>query len=89
MEYLKAFNALKNTFHYSLGADYVDGFDTPRGFPGTFPIVQPANKVSEELFLVEDQNKGTGDLSVMFMTMGQFIDHDMGLSTHPDCRNPE
>ena len=67
---------------FFIAADYVDGVDTPRGFPGTTPVVQPANKITDELFNVEQQNKGTGDISVMFMTFGQFLDHDLGIAVH-------
>lgn len=75
-------------FHYPfIGADYVDRVDTPRGFPGTFPEVPPANKVSQALFNVEHTNKGNGHLTVMFMTFGQFLDHDLALSTHPECHD--
>ena len=73
-----------NSYNSTLGAKYVDGFDIPRGFPGT-PNIPTAIEVSNELFKVEHQNKGTGDLSVLFMTFGQFLDHDITLATHPEC----
>lgn len=72
-----------------IGAQYADNFDTPRGFPGTSPVIPTANQVSEELFKVENQNKGTGDLAVMFMTMGQFLDHDMSVSPEGECHIEE
>ena len=70
------------TSQFFKGADYVDGFDTPRGFQGTKPFVQPANKITDELFKVEHHDKETGDMSVLFMTFGQFLDHDVGLAAH-------
>lgn len=73
---------------FILGAQYAGDDDTPRGFPGT-PSIPLANQVSEELFKVEEQNKGTGDLSVMYMTMGQFLDHDMSVSPHGSCNVQE
>lgn len=78
-------DASENIFFQLTGADYVDGTDTPRGFPGTSPVVPPANQVSNATFRVERTNKGNGHLTVLFMTFGQFFDHDLALATHPEC----
>lgn len=68
-------------------ASYVDGFDTPRGFPGTDPLLPPANEVSTNLFPVERsderERENRDNLSVLFMTFGQFLDHDIALAPHP------
>lgn len=52
--------------------------DTPRGFPGTNPILPPPNAVSQELFQVETTNTGSiRRITAIFMTFGQFLDHDI------------
>lgn len=67
-------------------ASYAGGKDTPRGFPGTRPIVPPANKVSKVAFQVEQENKGNSrKLSILLMTFGQFLDHDVALVRHAEC----
>ncbi|XP_057310483.1 myeloperoxidase-like [Hydractinia symbiolongicarpus] len=71
-----------------LPADYVDrgNLDTPRGFPGTFPIVPTAHEVSQAVFGVQFRNRQRSrGLSAMFMAFGQFLDHDIGYTTHPTC----
>jgi len=63
-----------------LDAEYVDKYkyDVPRGYPGFQPKLEPANKVSQELFQVEKETKGSRKhLSTLFMTFGQFVDHDI------------
>lgn len=76
-------------FHLIAGASYVDKFsiDVPKGFPHTKPKVKPANEISEKLFEVE--NKGSGNkkkLSSIFMTFGQFLDHDFTLVHEEKCK---
>jgi len=69
-------------------ADYVDAnkLDTPRGFPGTKPVVAPPNRVSQAIFTAGKINKGNDEkLAVIFMTTGQFLDHDMVSGTHGPC----
>ncbi|XP_057290808.1 peroxidasin homolog [Hydractinia symbiolongicarpus] len=69
-----------------LPGDYVDGVDTPRGFPGTSPVVPTANQVAGAVFSLQNQNvQRTRGLSAMFMAFGQFLDHDFGLTEHPSC----
>ena len=73
---------------FSLDADYVDKrrTDTPRGFPGTRPKVPPANEVSMAVFEAKKINGGNKNkLSTLFMTVGQFLDHDFALSDHGKC----
>ena len=58
-------------------ASYVDGITIPRGFPGT-PVIPTAHEVSEAIFNVEQTNTGNdNELAVAFMTIGQFLDHDV------------
>ena len=69
-------------------ADYVDRrkTDTPRGFPGTLPIVPPPNMVTQDIFEAKTQNQGNRDkLAVIFMTIGQFLDHDIAFGDHGEC----
>ncbi|XP_057290907.1 peroxidase skpo-1-like [Hydractinia symbiolongicarpus] len=67
-------------------ADYVDNLDTPRGFPGTTPTVPTAIQVSNAIFTVQRRNRQRArGLSAMFMAFGQFLDHDIGYTTHPTC----
>ncbi|XP_057291870.1 lactoperoxidase-like [Hydractinia symbiolongicarpus] len=70
-----------------VAADYVDGIDTPRGFPQTIPIVPTARQVSDAVFRVQNVNiqRARRGLSAMFMAFGQLLDHDIGLTTHPSC----
>ena len=73
-------------------ARYVDRrqVDTPRGFPGTSPVIPSANKVSMAAFEAIETNGGNSKkLSTLFMTVGQFLDHDFGLSLHGRCRITE
>lgn len=71
-----------------LGADYVDllNLDTPRGFPGTKPVVSTPHEVAGAVFSahIENVQRARG-LSSMFMAFGQFVDHDVGLTLHPSC----
>ena len=70
------------------GARYVDRrqVDTPRGFPGTSPTIPSANKVSMVAFEALETNGGNSrKLSTLFMTAGQFLDHDVGVSLHGSC----
>eukprot|EP00111_Clytia_hemisphaerica_P006574 TCONS_00019053-protein len=70
-------------------ANYVDQrqVDTPRGFPGTKPRVPPANKVSLAVFHAKQNDDGNRwKLSTLFMTMGQFLDHDFALVGHSKCK---
>ena len=72
-------------FSFWIAPQYADGKDIPRGFPGT-PNIPSAHQVSQA-FSKEKQNTGNyKDLSVLFMTFGQFLDHDIGLSPHASCK---
>jgi Animal haem peroxidase. len=69
------------------GGLYVDRrrVDTPRGFPETTSIPSP-NTVSQAVFEAQERNQGNLiKLSTLFMTTGQFLDHDVGLSIHGPC----
>ena len=73
-----------------LAADYVDRhkIDTPRGFPGksTEKQIPTAHEASQTLFNVKDANKGNSKgTSVMFMTFGQLLDHDIALTPRNNC----
>ena len=63
--------------------------DLPRGFlhaPFFGDRSPPANLISNVLFDVEQENKGNSQhLSSMFMTFGQFLDHDMSLTPQGHC----
>ena len=74
-------------FKYT-ASNYVDlrRVDTPRGFPETNPVIPPANKVSLAAFSALTTNGGNSQkLSTLFMTVGQFLDHDIGISPHRTC----
>ena len=83
------------TFFYSYflsltpDADFVDKVFTPRGFPGTSPKIPTANQISQTAFNVEKKNTGNNRLSVMFMTFGQFLDHDLTEVEMERCRPRE
>jgi len=51
--------------------------DTPRGFPGTSPVLPPANAVTQQLFLEKKNTGHNMKLTTLFMTFGQFLDHDV------------
>jgi len=71
-------------------ADYVDGITTPRGFPGTNPKVPTAHEVSNRIFQVETKNGGNSNrLTVLFMTFGQFLDHDLTEVKMQMCRQAD
>ena len=60
--------------------------DTPRGFPGTSPVLPPANAVTQQLFQVEKKNTGNDmKLTTLFMTFGQFLDHDLTETPMAKC----
>jgi len=60
--------------------------DTPRGFPGTSPVLPPANAVTQQLFQVEKKNTGNDmKLTTLFMTFGQFLDHDVTETPMAKC----
>ena len=80
---LTFYNNLDNFFlgtRYYSGAEYADKYryDVPRGYPGFAPKLPPANHVSEKLFGVKKENSGNKHhISTIFMTFGQFLDHDI------------
>jgi len=85
----KKFHNFKEIFDAIIDPAYAkDGkHDTPRGFPGTSPIVPPANAVSRALFSIERGNTENAKkhLTTLFMTFGQFLDHDITLTPHAPC----
>ena len=74
-------------FRIEIGPAYAkDGKqDTPRGFPKTYPILPAANAVSRALFSVDNTGKSK-HLTTMFMTFGQFLDHDITLTPKAECQ---
>jgi len=49
-------------------------------------VVAPPNRVSQAIFTAGKINKGNDEkLAVIFMTTGQFLDHDMVSGTHGPC----
>ena len=62
--------------------------DTPRGFPRTKPTLPTPNEVSDVVFQPNKiQGQNTKKLAVIFMTVGQFLDHDMAFVTHGKCKS--
>jgi len=82
--YRESQNKVLMMMTYLIGAEYVDLFDTPRGFPGTKPKVPSANEVAQGTFQVERKNKMGSDLTTLYMTFGQFLDHDITFMSHFD-----
>ena len=61
--------------------------DVPRGYPGFEPKLPTAHSISENLFQVKKKDSGNRkDLSTLFMTMGQFIDHDLIETPSQACK---
>ena len=68
------------TLFFSVGASYVDKYkiDVPRGYPGVSPKLPAPNHISQKLFGVTKKMRGNKHhLSTLFMTFGQFLDHDI------------
>ena len=75
-------------FHLFTDSDYVDQrkVDIPRGFPKTRPDVPPPNKVSEAVFEARQHDDVKKQkLSTLFMSFGQFLDHDLAITLHGEC----
>ena len=84
----------KNSYSFITAAQYVDRVTTPRGYPDVDRNPpKPANEISQVLFQTEQQNRNlrSTSLSILFMTFGQFIDHDLVETPHAsassDCPN--
>ena len=72
--------------------------DTPRGFPNSDPVLPPPNLISQQLFQLEDVPMPLKSLrdgekfrkkietpTTLFMTFGQFLDHDVAVTPHASC----
>jgi len=47
----------------------------------------PVNAVSQQLFEVENENTGNSmQLTTLFMTFGQFLDHDVAETPQVPCK---
>lgn len=85
-----------NIRFYSSEAKYFDddGIDTPIGHPSLtdssergFPTAQ---EVSDTVFVIDRQDFGRSNrVSHIFMTFGQFVDHDITLIEHPTAKKDE
>ena len=85
---------LRKNFFYSLflAGVYDDGVDLPRGHPhaSDYEHLPTAHEVSRNVFTsVTDQTKNDKNMSVLFMTFGQFLDHDIAFSPHEECNVTE
>lgn len=71
---------------FKIGSVYAAGTKggIPRGFPGTKERLPTANQVSRGVFRALRRNSQRTRLgvSVMYMTFGQFVDHDLTLVDH-------
>ncbi|XP_066927072.1 uncharacterized protein [Clytia hemisphaerica] len=79
-------------------ASYADGYDTPRGFPcNPSPnkkfdsrSLPTSHQVSRNLFKITTENvKNQHSLSTLYMTFGQFLDHDITLTPHESCKRKD
>ncbi|XP_066921652.1 eosinophil peroxidase-like [Clytia hemisphaerica] len=69
-------------------AKYDDGVDLPRGHhqASDYEKLPTAHQVSHSVFkAVNSQVKNDKNVSVLFMTFGQFLDHDLSVSPHEEC----
>ena len=68
--------------------------DTPRGFPNTYPVLPPPNQISQRLFQVERLSLNRQFAIVqkpttLYMTFGQFLDHDISFTPHATCQEKQ
>ena len=73
----------------STGADYADKYklDVPRGYPGVGRKLPVVNHISKTLFGVTKKMRGNKHhISTLFMTFGQFLDHDITDTPSQACQ---
>ena len=68
------------------GADHNNNNDN-RGKSYENPPIPTSHQVSRNLFKITTKNvKNQHSLSTMFMTFGQFLDHDITQTPHESCK---
>lgn len=73
-------------------AQYNDGVDLPRGHHHAtdYKDLPTAHQVSTAVFKTfTGQVKNDKNMSVLFMTFGQFLDHDLSVAPHESCNVTE
>ena len=79
-------------FFIFVDAQYADGVDLPRGHHRSYDYTHypTPHQVSKASFHSKSQGfTNSKKLSTIFMTFGQFLDHDMSLTPHETCNVTE